>query len=153
MKKIIFSLVLFVLFGCVSSLAQEIRVEYLYNKNGARISRKVIVMPRNLQRQSLEIDSSHDEDKPLITDILEKCKIRIYPNPTKGVLKIEIVPEGNITLPNIGLILYDNLGKTLLRKEYTDISVVLEITDYPTGWYVLELISGNSKKQYKIIKE
>ena len=139
-------------------IAHQKLVEYQYNRNGDRIMRQVIMMIAPKVR-STESILSENENPVLITDYFENREIHIFPNPTKGCIKVEIIFTGWKTEDNsenqqkIDLFLYDSTGKQVFQQQSTGISFLLDLSDYPAGWYILQLSVGNSRKEYKIIKE
>ncbi len=78
-------------------------------------------------------------------------EMKLYPNPTKGTLMIEIF--GGNTEDEINLTLYDGQGKALTAQKVATGLNTLDLTHYPAGWYVMLIQAGNTRKEYKIIKE
>lgn len=76
--------------------------------------------------------------------------LKVFPNPTKELLQIELFNELN----NTELTLYNLLGEILLTKSVNVTKDVLNIGDLHTGVYFIE-ITNNKGQHYreKIIKE
>lgn len=74
-------------------------------------------------------------------------EIKLYPNPTSDIINIEFSNSIEIT----ELILYDNLGRSIIiKKENLD---TLNLTTLPTGIYFLKILcSGGKNVMKKIIK-
>ncbi|MFL2643906.1 MAG: T9SS type A sorting domain-containing protein [Flavobacteriaceae bacterium] len=68
---------------------------------------------------------------------------KIYPNPTSDIIKI----LGNTSVLNV--IIYDVLGKELLRKSVID---KIDISSFEKGTYFISLSDGIINSSYKIIK-
>lgn len=77
-------------------------------------------------------------------------EIRIYPNPTKGLLRIDIP---NLDGANITLDVFDSHGRLLIRKDAQAIGNQLDLSAYPTGMYILLIRTETDKQEWKIIKE
>lgn len=154
-------LIFMILFPCmelsVKGFTQQKRIEYGYNKNGDRITRKVIIFSPRVR--SADLSQGPHKDNPVVTDFFANREIRIFPNPTKGNIKIEVIFTGWETEDNrddqqkIDLFLYDSKGKQAEQKQFAESTFSLDLSDYPAGWYILQLCVGNSRKEYKIIKE
>jgi hypothetical protein len=75
--------------------------------------------------------------------------IRIYPNPTSGVLNVAIE---NVSNSKIMVDLMNASGQVLLTKEYTDKSdFSIQIGDQPKGVYYLRVVYGESVNIEKVI--
>ena len=68
---------------------------------------------------------------------------KIYPNPTSDIIKI----LGNTSVLNV--IIYDVLGKELLRKSVID---KIDISSFEKGTYFISLSDGIINSSYKVIK-
>ena len=69
--------------------------------------------------------------------------IKIYPNPSFDYININ---AGS----NLKAILYDSLGKELIRENVTD---KLDISQLEKGTYILNLSDGINTSTHKIIKD
>ena len=76
-----------------------------------------------------------------ITDI--ETSIKIYPNPSFDYINISADS-------NLEAILYDSLGKELIRENVTD---KIDISSLEKGTYILNLTDGINTSTHKIIKE
>ncbi len=101
--------------------------------------------------KSAKIDSVANKQKEVFQDNLGDKKILIYPNPTQGQLKVDI--EGYQEEPNSGLYLYNLSGNLITSKSPANSSTVLDLSPYPVGSYILKIIIGDKKTEWKIIKE
>ena len=86
------------------------------------------------------------------TEIVEEDRefvLTIYPNPTTGHL--EIIHE-RIGRP-VKYSLYNNLGTLILAGESNDASMILNLSDHPSGIYCLEISTALlGRKLIKVIK-
>lgn len=121
--------------------SQNKYVEFTYDKAGNRTSRYVIVL------KSSEIDI------PIIEDEIGALEIKLYPNPTKGNLVVDVANGEECDLYKF--MLFDVSGKMLVNKIESGTGThPFDITDFSSGAYILILETpNNGKKEYKIIKE
>ena len=82
-----------------------------------------------------------------VTDETFKQSVKLYPNPTSGILYFEI--DENITIKKI--VIVNTLGQKIIENR--DINNI-DISNFPNGIYYINLenIKGN-KTSYKIIKK
>ena len=80
-----------------------------------------------------------------ITKIESSSNLKIHPNPTNTLIKIEIENyKGNIVAE-----LFDFNGKLLETTKNTTFS----LEDYPKGVYLLKVTYGDKVEEVKVIKE
>ena len=70
--------------------------------------------------------------------------IRLFPNPTKDVINIEI--DNYINLPEIKLF---DLNGTLLKNKYAN---KIDLRGYSKGIYFVEIFYDNKNHLFKVIK-
>jgi len=74
--------------------------------------------------------------------------VRLYPNPTQGIVNINF---GNLNHPSIKV--YNIQGKLILEQNNINKSnLEFNLKEAP-GIYILEIISGDEKKMYKLLKK
>ncbi|MDA3780379.1 MAG: T9SS type A sorting domain-containing protein [Bacteroidales bacterium] len=143
MKNLIIILIAFVAY--TSSYAQQL--EYTYDAAGNRIKREYIILPQPPPIKSVQ-DSSAVE--PSIVSFGE-MEIRIFPNPTKGMLMLQIanMPEQ----ANCQLILVDMLGREVFSSVVTDRETQIDLSNQARGNYILSLFVDNRRKEWIVVKE
>ena len=124
--------------------AQQDKVKYGYDAAGNRISRTIVLAPRSTPAPI--------EEKPVVyTEVFSDIQVKIYPNPTDGRLKMEIfnLPEGQTA--NIWIF---TMNGRLIRS-FKDVSnmVNIDISGQPAGVYVMNIIAGEFRTEWKIIKK
>jgi len=122
-------------------------VTYGYDDSGNRVSRVVVLALRS----SKEETTTTGEEK-VYGETLKDFTVRIYPNPTKGDLTVEIrqLQEGQ----TVTLRLYGMSGKLIHHKnDFHGGTEKFNIGKQPAGIYVLKIISGDSSTDWKIIKQ
>lgn len=135
------AMLLTALFAFFSESTACAQVGYTYDKAGNRISCYILKVS----------SASVDEEDELIEHPLANREVRLYPNPTKGQLTLEIANGDDDEVYTIKL--YNMSGRQLLEKQRTgNGSFDLNIEDQASGAYILILHSADGKTHYKIIK-
>jgi hypothetical protein len=122
-------------------------VEYEYDVAGNRISRNVIVLYTNTRGV---LAQPQPQDSVVYKESLKDFSVRIYPNPTDGLLTVELhnLPEKQTAV----ISLYNTSGKQLLLQRNVEYSTEVNLSNQPQGIYILRIeISGNVS-EWKIIK-
>jgi hypothetical protein len=127
-------------------------IKFDYDLNGNRISR--ILIPIQLKSGNIEFPIQ-EPDKLAIAENKEyeikgEIKIKIYPNPTKGILKIEIFNLLNDSKTDLRL--FDLSGHVLLNKTDLSPQYDLDISMHKNGVYILRILIENTIYNWKIIK-
>lgn len=145
MKQIYQFLSLIALFLCLQpELMFSQYVSFGYDAAGNRIKREIILETHNN-------DLKKAPKKAFVSETLSDKTIKIYPNPTKGILKIEIVgwtetDTGSVAMFNAG-------GTRLLSTPLTESTLTLDITGYTSGLYLMHIKLGENETTWKIIRE
>jgi hypothetical protein len=82
-----------------------------------------------------------------IVEIAEITLARIYPNPTDGAvtLEFETAAARHITISDMS-------GKTLARQTANDQTVVVDMSNYPAGVYLITIDEGKAKSTTRVVK-
>ena len=136
----------------LGNLSAQTPVYYGYDSNGNRKVRSITLS----ETKSAKADTSNNKQanslKPeTFSDNLGDIKIVIYPNPTQGQLKIDL--EGYEENGNSGLYLYNLSGSLVTSKSPVKSSNELNLSGYPIGTYILKIVVGDKKIEWRIIKE
>lgn len=164
------------LFQMMNLLGQ--RVEFLYDENGNRTSRTIIVEllrpntiefpitdPKklgflgNLRAKSLEVGESlqtadaKGQDDPIGERInSEEGEIftNVYPNPNKGLIKIDI---SNMPLNSINeMRIYNLSGMELMSKRNFEGYSEIDISKFEDGIYILRIKINERIFYWKVVK-
>jgi YD repeat-containing protein len=117
---------------------------YDYDASGNRIERQLI----QLKSATMAGDNQGQE---VFEGTLDKRDIKIYPNPTKGSLQVEIPfseEQQQVTLQ-----VYNMQGALVSDQLVTNETTVVDLNRQPAGMYILRIFSGQSVSEWKIIKE
>lgn len=145
--KRIAAMLLFVVLSIWAGLdlcAQQ-RIKFIYDNAGNRLTRQkeIVVQTRG---------ALSDEDFPsTYEERFMESKVTIYPNPTRGVLKVDI--SGVETFDDAHIALYDITGKQL--QQWADIthSNTIDISERSPGIYIMQIAYNGNVSSWKIIKE
>lgn len=119
-------------------------IAFGYDAAGNRIKREIVISHNsNSLRKAPQ--------KAFVTEMLSDKTIKIYPNPTKGVLKIEIV--GWSEADNGTITIFNTNGAKLMLTSFTEPSVTIDLTGYTPGIYLMLITIGDKDTTWKIIKE
>lgn len=141
LKKI--SFLNFLLFAIFQLSAQNM-VSYAYDQAGNRISRKIV---------TLNSSPSHvkkSEDSAPVEEQMGERIIKVFPNPTKGALAIDI--SGGEDKDELRIILYNANGKQLQNKKVEQGTTTINMSTYPTSYYILRIVAGEKATEFKIVK-
>lgn len=128
-------------------------IHYSYDLNGNRTERVLSTE----QLKSAMIDFPVKEADKLEPAEKQKDKlndaetsVRIYPNPTRGILKVEIInlPENART----DLKFYDFSGVVLINQRNLNPAFDLDISRYKDGIYILRITINDVITNWKVIK-
>lgn len=130
-------------------------IKFTLDEFGNRIKRNIITLKS--ANVFTETDSTGfnyfdlaDPDEKF-EDNLGDRKVVILPNPTKGLLSVEIIGyEDEI---NTTLYLYNLSGKLLISKMPANIPITLDLNTYPSGIYILKIKLCDKVSEWKIVKE
>ena len=95
---------------------------------------------------------SDDEGEPSIyEEKLSETKVTIYPNPTRGMLKVDI--SGVEKFENARISLYDLTGTLMQQWGSISQSNAVDISDRTPGMYIMQIVYNGNTSSWKIIKE
>ncbi|MFB9121318.1 S8 family serine peptidase [Bergeyella porcorum] len=79
----------------------------------------------------------------LSTSDVKKEGLKIYPNPSDG----RFVVEAGSGVTSLKAEVYDMSGKQIYKQDFRGSKADLNLTQYPKGVYILNLVDNNGKKQ------
>ncbi len=71
----------------------------------------------------------------------------VYPNPSKGIFNVENRKDDS----NVNLFIADIHGNSLLQKNFSSKSFLLDLTGFKPGVYLLKAVSENSTENIKLV--
>ena len=127
-------------------------VSFTYDDAGNRTQRTIVLQQAPQTRASVtETETQAKLETPRYEDILGERKVIIYPNPTSGMLQIEL--QGYGKLGDVRLLLYNLQGSLLLQVNNVESYTTLDLTPYPAGMYIMILKENMLRSEWKIIKQ
>ena len=137
--------IILALLGVLTSVAVWAEdVWYGYDACGNRVRREVVVDEYNKRLYAGEEKKSFTEEQ------LGAVKVRIYPNPTEGQLKVVLWSEGEI---EGSMEMYDMQGRRVAEVRRAERENLIDISAEPSGVYVLKMVVNNKKSTWKVIKK
>lgn len=165
--KRIYRRVLSALFAGICTLQVNAQaVKYTYDGSGNRETRSKVIVMRSMLKsagadaetedEAAEPDQSAKPDKSTgpskFEEMLTETKITVYPNPTKGVLRVEITGK---EIPKDAKMMLYGISGTLIRQ-WTAVSGsnVMDISAQPAGTYIMRImLDKENVSVWKVIKE
>lgn len=117
--------------------------EFGYDNAGNRTSRAIIALKSASAQDGLTAINPVEEKIGFATTL-------IYPNPTKGLLHLEISAE---TAQEASCTVHDINGKLISQNDSFQNQTDINLSSHPAGIYILRVIIGNDSKEWKVIKE
>ncbi len=138
-------LITFALLCCSSVFLYGQKASYLYDAAGNRTERIIVLT------KSAKLAGETPSQPEPVEDILQKHKIKIYPNPTQGALSVSIqgahdIPNGNILITNAG-------GNLIVQKKINSTLIRFDLSRHPSGLYLMKISIDGEFTSWKIIRE
>jgi len=147
MKKYITTIVLLLFSACVTFGQNTPAYAYTYDEAGNRIQRELIFIQGN---KSLESENTQ-QDSVVYNYNVFSYDVKIYPNPTDGFFKVEIIDlPTNISLQ---IFVYDMQGRSIFSTTSNTSVTEIDFSNQANGMYILQLIIDNRKKEWSVLKQ
>jgi hypothetical protein len=145
--KRIIGIVLVLLPFCASSQTVKNFV-FSYDASGNRIQR--IIGLKSAQTTSITTIESSTVSPPIIDNTIEGMTLQIYPNPTKGLIKLDIK---GLRDENVRLYVYSVQGSIIFNSLVNNGITNIDLSKQPPGLYLMKIILKNQISEWKIVKE
>ena len=123
------------------------RIVYGYDNSGNRILRQKEIVYR-----TRSVVDGESEDPEEYSDTLSVYnKVTVYPNPTEGLLKIDIT--GMERVGRSSLSAYSQSGQLLMNISPLSDSNEIDLTGYPSAVYYFIIVLDDKTSTWKIIKK
>ena len=140
-KLIIFYLSLV---SIITANSQSSCFQYTYDANGNRVTREVIVCPR---QNSNDVNSN----EVISTTQLSDMTFLVYPNPTEGNLNLKIE---NLKPESKGIIIVTDInGRIIFQSEKITESNTINLSYVASGNYIMKLVIDNKSKEWMVVKK
>jgi len=144
--KTTYPLIFLLLVAISMSVSGQNMVSYAYDNAGNRISRKIVLLASNPTHVKKDTIASAP-----VEEQLGDRKLTVYPNPTKGELKVDITGGNN--KDEIQIQLFSGKGVQLQSRKAAVGTTPIDMVIYPPGWYILRVQAGDKVTELKIIKQ
>jgi hypothetical protein len=147
MKRLITTILFLLIYACVVNGQNVPAYSYTYDEAGNRIQRDLIFIQDN---KSLEFENTQ-QDSVVYNYNVFSYDVKIYPNPTDGFLKVEIIDFP----PNLSmqLFVYDTQGRSIFSTTTNTAVTEIDFSNQANGMYILQLIIDNRKKEWSVLKQ
>jgi hypothetical protein len=153
-------LVLIILVSLNNWFLQGQTIHYNYDNSGNRLIRYIIlqksfnILSQNSLKESTENTTENTTENIKQDDFEDKLgemTVKIYPNPTQGVLLVEV--SGLVTDETVNYQLFSQTGILLDANNQVNYPFSIDLSKYPKGLYILKLMTKEKKSVWKILKE
>lgn len=135
----------FLFFLCSLSVKAQTPHSFEYDDSGNRTSRNILLL-----KSAVAQGEDALANQVTLNDLIGEREIKIYPNPTKGQLKIEIP---NTEESPAVLSIYSMTGALVKSTKATSMITAIELSNQPPGVYNLVIQIGENSTKWKIIKD
>jgi hypothetical protein len=138
-----------VLFVALAGHAQT-TISFGYDDSGNRNLREVISLKSATTQKGAATDEQDDLTGTSTESLVGMNKVRIYPNPTRGVLRIDFPALMN---QKAMLTVYGSNGRVLINQQAYGNNTEIDLSNYPGGFYIMRIVIGQEQKEWKILKD
>jgi len=142
MKRTIIILFIALVCSVVHTTAQT--VGFSYDLDGNMSERKLVVVRPSGVKAS-------PKDTVSVSDKIGDQKVTVYPNPTRGLFQVAVTQFDSNKKNYFHL--YSLTGTKLQQKNLSGSSTDIDISNYPSGTYLLDVFLGDKVSRWKIIKQ
>lgn len=134
--------------------------EYHYDASGNRTLRETIYLINSQSAMTntksgignkKEDSQISDEHERPIERAIGSFDLKIYPNPTKGILKIDVAGDNDIQ--NALIEVYTVNGKTVYSSKDVRRNYQIDLSNQSNGVYIMRIVLNNIPYEWKIVKE
>ncbi|MDM8162165.1 T9SS type A sorting domain-containing protein [Labilibaculum sp. K2S] len=151
MKNIIITI--FIILSCVIYGMSQNNINFAYDAAGNRVSRTI-----NLSSTKSGINGgdaeklSTEKFEDFFTEVLAEKEIKIFPNPTRGQLRVDILGYEDLDT-NSSIQVFTTGGALLYKSNTPSQTNDINLSDKPAGLYLMVITIAGEKSTWKIIKQ
>jgi hypothetical protein len=133
---------------CLIQTSRSQNFTFAYDNAGNRCLKNVVTLKST---GTVQDASAQKLDTVFYQESLDELKVILYPNPTKGIIIIELQ---NLD-PTISsqILITDNSGKVFYVQKELKQRNQIDLSSVNPGIYFLRIQSGTSISEWKVIKE
>lgn len=148
-KKINILLVLTMLCSAVGLKAQNVTVNFEYDENGNRTRRYIEL--KKVEENGKSLDTEETEGwLAEVSETMQGAELSIYPNPTSGLLNVNIASTENST--SFHLTLSTLSGTIIEERSSAGGHTQLDISQLAQGMYLLTVSTPGERRVWKVVK-
>jgi hypothetical protein len=148
--KILFAAALVIAVLAVGRMAAQ-TVSFGYDPAGNRISRVIDMGSSNRAPRAGAGDTDETETPPpFVEQLTPDLQVKIYPNPTKGLLQVELAGNAD---ENAQIQVFSQAGQQIFTCTAGGTRTPVDLSACPSGVYILRLIINEKTENYTIIKK
>jgi hypothetical protein len=127
--------------------------KFTYDLSGNLTDRNIVLSSSALKSVKADSTSYDKSSSPQVFEenVNSTQKVVIYPNPTRGQLKVEI--EGFTETTRASVYLYSLSGELLISKSPASGSSSLDLSVFSLGTYILKVKIDDKISEWKVIKQ
>jgi hypothetical protein len=132
--------------------AQTFTASYIYDANGNRQTATVVYLSQSPSTPDTNTTPKIEDELPL--DQGKNLTINIFPNPTQGDLRVELIgatPE-QLDTPSNAIKVWDMQGRLLFSIGRISTSNVVDLSHYTNGTYIMQLFFCGKVKDFRVVK-
>ena len=118
-------------------------VSYSYDNAGNRTARAILLKAPQAPNAPEAVTA--------LSDLISERAILIYPNPTKGILSVEI--KDYTDKLQAGFRLTDLSGRTIIEQRATTSIQTIDLSRQAAGVYLLQIRINDESATWKVVKE
>ena len=101
----------------------------------------------------LEPEVEFDEEQPPIEDHILSNKILIYPNPTRGLLRVQLDGYDPNRDGSAMVSAHSMVGVKVVERVLNEPTTTIDMSRHPAGIYILTVRIGEHARQWRVVKE
>jgi hypothetical protein len=127
------------------------KINFAYDSAGNRVSRTISLGSTKSAIGGGGI-AEFEEEKNFFTESLAEKQIKIYPNPTRGQLRVEILGYEDLEA-NSFIQVFTSNGALIYKAGNLSQTNDINLTDKPAGLYIMLINIAGERSSWKIIKK
>jgi len=131
----------------ISWLSEKLTIGFEYDDAGNRTDRTIHL---NLAAaKGARTPVIHSEE--IFEDSLGIARIDLYPNPTKGEIRLEIIQQEEIR--NASVNVYSSSGRIVYSRKLYNLQEQIDLSNQTDGLYLIVVTINDTQEVWKVLKE
>ena len=126
-------------------------IHFNYDESGNRVKRYIVLGKGSSSGDETSKKYEESNKSAEFVDKLEELTIKIYPNPTRGQLSVEI--NGLGIDETVDYQLFSQTGILIQSNMNTSSRFTVDLSKHPGGIYILKLMIHGKVSDWKVIKK